>query len=302
METIIMYGKPVAEDIKKEVKEWIERDLDHTPELLIVTIGDDDASKVYVKNKMRAAAEVGINATNWRFTEQDYFSGKVEEEFDRGFSEYDAVILQLPVPRWVDKTSLIEKIPYWKDVDGLTITQKGRFEAIPNSCHPLDCLCPCTPQGVIELLENYIDLKALKGKNAVVIGRSDLVGKPIAKLLLDLDMTVTTCHSKTENLAEHTQKADLLICAAGRQGLINASMVKEGVIIVDVSINRNEEGKLCGDVLFDEVAPKCKAITPVPGGVGPMTVAMLMFNTYLATRDRKFWEYKENKIREGSIE
>ena len=302
METIIMYGKPVAENIKKEVKEWIERDLDHTPELLIVTIGDDDASKVYVKNKMKAAAEVGINATNWRFTEQDYFSGKVEEEFDRGFSEYDAVILQLPVPRWVDKTSLIEKIPYWKDVDGLTITQRGRFEAVPNSCHPLDCLYPCTPQGIVDLLDNYIDLKALKGKNAVVIGRSDLVGKPITKLLLDLDMTVTTCHSKTENLAEHTQKADLLICAAGKQGLINASMVKEGVIIVDVSINRNEEGKLCGDVLFDEVAPKCKAITPVPGGVGPMTVAMLMFNTYLATRDRKFWEYKENKIREGDIE
>ena len=293
MKTIIMYGKPVAENIKTQVKEWIERDLNHTPELLIITIGNDDASKVYVKNKLKAAAEVGINATNWRFTKEDYFNGDVEREFDRGFPEYDAVILQLPVPSFVDTASLIEKIPYWKDVDGLTIVQKGRFESVPHYWHPLDCLYPCTPQGITELLDNYIDIKTLRGKNAVVIGRSDLVGKPIAKLLLDLDMTVTICHSKTKNLAEHTQKADLLICAAGKQGLINANMVKEGVIIVDVSINRNEEGKLCGDVLFDEVAPKCKAITPVPGGVGPMTVAMLMFNTYLATRDRNFWENKE---------
>lgn len=291
-----MRAEPLVAEIKENLKKWIERDLDHTPELLIITIGDDDASKVYVRNKMRAAAEVGINATNFRFSEEDYWNGTIEEEFNRGFSEYDGVILQLPVPSYVDKGSLINKIPYWKDVDGLTITQKGRFAAIPfNGCHPMDALIPCTPQGVIELICHYTDITDLKGKHAVVIGRSELVSRPLANWLLDFDMTVTVCHSKTEDLAKFTRDADFIISAAGKEKLITADMVKEGVVIVDVSINRNAEGKLCGDVDFDTVAPKCKAITPVPGGVGPMTVMMLMFNTYLAAKDGKFWGKREKK-------
>jgi methylenetetrahydrofolate dehydrogenase (NADP+)/methenyltetrahydrofolate cyclohydrolase len=310
----IMDGKLVAQKIKDQVAKWIVRDLDRKPQLLIVTIGEDDASKVYVRNKMRAADEVGIEASHWIYAEDDYWSGKVADDFDSGFPDFDAVILQLPVPSYVDAGELIEKIPFWKDVDGLTMTQKGRFEAIPNRCHILDVLIPCTPQGVIELIHEYVPNGNLKGKNALVIGRSELVGKPVAKMLLDENMTVTITHSKTPkfDLLRAFANADLVVSAAGvpnliteedalqfwkdnRHYLCDSFEFKHKRIIVDVSINRDENGKLCGDFSEEFKQKYSEYYTPVPGGVGPMTVAMLMFNTYMAAKDGWFWEGKEKK-------
>ena len=317
----ILDGKLVAQKIKDRVTEWIAQDLDRKPRLLIVTIGDDDASKVYVRNKMRAAGEVGIEANHWIYTSEDYWSGKVEDDFDSGFPDFDAVILQLPVPSYVDSGRLIEKIPYWKDVDGLTMTQKGRFEAIPHHCHIMDALIPCTPQGIIEIIDEYASIQTLAGKNALVIGRSELVGKPVAKLLLDENMTVTVAHSKTPKyeLLRAFANADLVVSAAGKKDLIteedayqfwkdnrhyicDSFEFKHKRIIVDVSINRNEEGKLCGDFSEEFKQKYSEYYTPVPGGVGPVTVAMLMFNTYLAAEGRWLWENKENKKRKELTE
>ena len=310
----IMDGKLVAQKIKDRVAKWIVTDLDRKPQLLIITIGEDDASKVYVRNKLRAADEVGIEASHWIYTEDDYWSGKVEDDFNSGFPDFDAVILQLPVPSYVGAGELIEKIPYWKDVDGLTMAQKGRFEAIPKHCHIMDALIPCTPQGVIELIDEYVPFEDLKGKNALVIGRSELVGKPVAKMLLDANMTVTIAHSKTPkfDLLRAFANADLVVSAAGVPNLIteedalqfwkdnrhyicDSFEFKHKRIIVDVSINRDENGKLCGDFSEEFKQKYSKYYTPVPGGVGPMTVAMLMFNTYMAAKDGWFWEGKEKK-------
>jgi methylenetetrahydrofolate dehydrogenase (NADP+)/methenyltetrahydrofolate cyclohydrolase len=310
----IMDGKLVAQKIKDRVAKWIVTDLDRKPQLLIITIGEDDASKVYVRNKMRAADEVGIEASHWIYTEDDYWSGRVADDFNSGFPDFDAVILQLPVPSYVDAGELIEKIPFWKDVDGLTMAQKGRFEAIPKRCHILDALIPCTPQGVVELIDEYVPFEDLKGKNALVIGRSELVGKPVAKLLLEADMTVTVAHSRTprHELLQAFANADLVVSAAGAPNLIteedalqflkdnhhyiNGSFdFKYKRIIVDVSINRDENGKLCGDFSEEFKQKYSEYYTPVPGGVGPMTVAMLMFNTYMAAKHGWFWEGKEKK-------
>lgn len=310
----IMDGKLVAQMIKDRVAKWIVRDLDRKPQLLIITIGEDDASKVYVRNKLRAADEVGIEASHWIYTADDYWSGRVVDDFDSGFPDFDAVILQLPVPSYVEAGELIEKIPFWKDVDGLTMTQKGRFEAIPKRCHILDTLIPCTPQGVIELIDEYVPNEDLKGKNALVIGRSELVGKPVAKMLLDANMTVTIAHSKTPkfDLLRAFANADLVVSAAGVPNLIteedalqfwkdnrhyicDSFEFKHKRIIVDVSINRDENGKLCGDFSEEFKQKYSEYYTPVPGGVGPMTVAMLMFNTYMAAKRGWFWEGKEKK-------
>lgn len=310
----IMDGKLVAQMIKDRVAKWIAKDLDRKPQLLIITIGDDDASKVYVRNKVRAADEVGIEASHWVYNSDDYWSGRVEDDFNSGFPDFDAVILQLPVPSYVDAGELIEKIPFWKDVDGLTMTQKGRFEAIPKRCHILDALIPCTPQGVIELIDEYVPFDNLKGKNALVIGRSELVGKPVAKMLLDENMTVTIAHSKTprQELLQAFANADLVVSAAGAPNLIteedalqfwkdnrhyicDSFEFKHQRVIVDVSINRDEDGKLCGDFSEEFKQKYSEYYTPVPGGVGPMTVAMLMFNTYMAAKNGWFWENKEKK-------
>ena len=194
------------------------------------------------------------------------------------------------------------------------MTQKGRFEAIPNRCHIMDALVPCTPQGIIELIDEYVDFDNLKGKNALVIGRSELVGKPVAKMLLDMDMTVTIAHSRTpkHELLQAFANADLVVSAAGKKDLIteedayqfwknnrhyalDSFEFKHERVIVDVSINRDDNGKLCGDFSEEFKQNYSKYYTPVPGGVGPMTVAMLMFNTYLATKYGGFWEKKEKK-------
>ena len=310
----VMDGKLVAQMIKDRVAKWIVKDLDRKPQLLIITIGEDDASKVYVRNKMRAADEVGIEASHWIYNSDDYWSGKVADDFNSGFPDFDAVILQLPVPSYVDAGELIEKIPFWKDVDGLTMAQKGRFEAIPKRCHVMDALMPCTPQGIIELIDECVDFDNLRRKNALVIGRSELVGKPVAKMLLDENMTVTIAHSRTPKyeLLQAFANADLVVSAAGVPNLIteedalqfwkdnrhyicDSFEFKHKRVIVDVSINRDENGKLCGDFSEEFKQKYSEYYTPVPGGVGPMTVAMLMFNTYLAAKRGWFWEGKEKK-------
>ncbi len=307
----IMDGKLVAAKIKERVAKWIERELDHKPRLAIISIGDDDASKVYVRNKLKAAAEVGIQADQHIFTHEDYFSSDFHDCIDAIIAEADAVILQLPVPYWCNAHDIIGRIPFWKDVDGLTTVQKGRFEQMPNACHILDCLIPCTAQGVIELINECVPETEWRGKNALVIGRSELVGKPTAKMLMDADMTVTIAHSKTpkDELLRLFSNADIVVSAAGKRDLITEDDAyqfwkdnrhyfpdsfdfKRNRVIVDVSINRDENGKLCGDFSEEFKQKYSEYYTPVPGGVGPMTVAMLMFNVYMAAKDGSFWEGK----------
>jgi methylenetetrahydrofolate dehydrogenase (NADP+)/methenyltetrahydrofolate cyclohydrolase len=304
----ILDGKACAADAKEHIKEWIERDLQKPPVLAIFTIGDDDASKVYVRNKMKAAEEVGICAQHYIITETQYWQDEfVWDRIKNAIDEADGVILQKPVAYWFDEEAFLNYLPYWKDVDGLTPMNVGRLRTDAR-----EALAPCTPSGIMHLLyEN--DLTQKRG-NALVIGRSELVGRPIAEMLTAGDWTVTIAHSKTPRnvLLDAFARADLVISAAGKRNLITEEdaeqyfkdnrhypiadfAFKKDRVIVDVSINRDENGKLCGD-LSEEFKDKYSAYyTPVPGGVGPMTVAMLMFNTYAAARDRDYYESKEKK-------
>jgi methylenetetrahydrofolate dehydrogenase (NADP+)/methenyltetrahydrofolate cyclohydrolase len=280
MEPIILDGKKCADHTQNIIKENII-DLGLNPSLAILTFGDNDASKVYVRNKLKAAEKVGIQAEHHTFDQSDYNASTFERDISEIVAGVSGVILQLPVPEWCDEKRILSLIPPEKDVDGLTETQMGRLRNCPSK----NLFIPCTPSGIILLLGHYLPDYDLAGKHAVVVGRSNLVGRPMAEILLSNDMTVTLCHSKTKDLASFTKQADILVSAAGRRNLITADMVKEGAIVIDVSINRDEEGKLCGDVDFKNVAPKCYAITPVPGGVGPMTVTALMQNTFFAEMD-----------------
>lgn len=233
-----------------------------TARLAIITVGEDEASKIYVRNKMRACEKVGIICKNYRLPEysKTAMDNTIQDIIASGCM---ATIIQLPVPG-VKKEEL-PRLPDYMDVDGFNPTSKFQ---------------PCTPKGIMRLLDSLEP--NLTGANAVVIGRSDIVGKPVAKMLLDRNCTVTVCHSHTIDLASHTRNADIIIVAAGVPKLITEDMVAKNAIVIDVGINRDENGKLCGDVDFENVAPKTYAITPVPGGVGPMTVAMLMENVFEA--------------------
>ena len=248
------------------------------PTLVIYRIGDDPASAVYVRNKVRAAERVGIRAIVREYPEDRNEMGVIKRiEVDAKDPEIDGMMVQLPLPEGWDATELIERIPPEKDVDGLTYMNAGMAFIDDTAWHQ-----PCTAKGIIWLLhENGIHLT---GKHVVVVGRSEIVGKPVAMMALANNATVTICHSRTKNLAEMTRQADILIVAVGKPKLITADMVKPGAVVVDVGINRNEEGKLVGDVDFDGVKEVAGWITPVPGGVGPMTVAMLMHNTLYAQR------------------
>ena len=248
------------------------------PTLVIYRIGDDPASAVYVRNKVRAAERVGINAIVHHFPANEPQGNVIQAIENEGKNpDVDGIMVQLPLPDEWDERELIECIPPEKDVDGLTYMNAGMAFIDDTAWHQ-----PCTAKGIIWLLhENGIHLT---GKHVVVVGRSEIVGKPVALLALNNNATVTICHSRTKNLAEMTRQADILIVAVGKAGLITADMVKPGAVVVDVGINRNEEGKLVGDVDFDGVKEVAGWITPVPGGVGPMTVAMLMHNTLYAQR------------------
>ena len=243
--------------------------------LAVILVGDDPASKVYVRNKINGCAEVGIASTLEAMPADSTFeqvAAKIEQfNADPAIS---GILLQLPVPKHLDEAALLHLIDPSKDVDGCHYVQKGKlWTGEPE-------LIPCTPYGVMKLLDHYSI--PLEGKNAVVVGRSNLVGKPLAQLLLDRNATVTVCHSRTRDLGSITSRADIVCVAIGKAKFLKADMVKEGAVVIDVGMDRDENGKLCGDVDFAEVAPKCSYITPVPGGVGPMTVTMLLQNTVTA--------------------
>lgn len=279
----IIDGKLVAsktrEQLKIQVQELSEKATDRKIGLAVILVGDDPASQVYVRNKIKACEEVGIDSYLCKLPAESTFEEVAETIRSLNDNpDVTGMILQLPIPKHLDENALLDLIDPNKDVDGCHYVQKGRLWT------GRDSLVACTPFGVMRLLE-YYDIP-LEGKNAVVIGRSNLVGKPLAQLLLDKNCTVTICHSRTQNLKEITSRADILCVAIGKAKFLKADMVKDGAVVVDIGMDRDENGKLCGDVDFDSVAPKCSYITPVPGGVGPMTVTMLLANTIKAFKAR----------------
>lgn len=286
----IIDGKLVAKVTREQIKQEVEAlkalNYPNAIGLAVILVGDDPASQVYVRNKIKACDEVGIKSFLCKLPAESTFdevAGTIRYLNEN--PDVSGMILQLPLPKHLDENSLLDLIDPEKDVDGCHYVQKGRLWT------GRDSLVACTPYGVMKLLEYYNI--SLQGKNAVVIGRSNLVGKPLAQLLLDANCTVTICHSKTQNLAEITSRADIVCVAIGKAKFLTADMVKEGAVVIDVGMDRDENGKLCGDVDFDSVAPKCSYITPVPGGVGPMTVTMLLANTLKAYKAQNGIEINE---------
>ena len=270
----IIDGKALAEALRAELKEKIEK-AERKPGLAVVIVGDDPASRIYVRNKIKACEQLGIRSYAYELPGQST-QDEVESLLDKLAinSEIDGILLQLPLPKHLNAERATAHIPFEKDVDGFSEENLGLL--MKNKPR----IVACTPLGVMKILENEgIDLT---GKNAVVLGRSETVGKPMAMLLLNANATVTVCHSKTKNIAEICKNADILVSAVGKAKFVTADMVKEGAVVIDVGMNRDENGKLCGDVDFENVKEKLSHITPVPGGVGPMTITMLMYNTYLA--------------------
>ncbi len=243
--------------------------------LAVVLVGSDPASQVYVRNKIKGCEEAGIKSFAY-YLPGDAAQEEVEELVcsltENG--NIHGILVQLPLPKHLDADKILKLIPNEKDVDGFC------EENIGNLCLNRDCLVACTPNGVMQMLKR--EGIEIKGKRAVVIGRSNIVGKPMAMLLLNADATVTVCHSKTQNLPEICAEADVLVAAIGKAKFVTAEMVKDGAVVIDVGMNRDTDGKLCGDVDFENVKGKCSYITPVPGGVGPMTITMLLYNTVTA--------------------
>lgn len=274
----IINGKSVAQLVRAKIKEEIST-IDKKIGLAVILVGDDPASQVYVRNKLRACEEVGMKSFLCNLSKDSTFEDVANAIISLNKNnEVNGIILQLPLPKHLDENSLLDLIDPEKDVDGCHYVQKGRLWT------GRDSLVACTPSGVLELLKYY--RIPLEGKHAVVIGRSNLVGKPLAQLLLNENCTVTVCHSRTQNLAQITKSADIVCVAIGKAKFLKADMVKDGAVVIDVGMDRDESGKLCGDVDFENVAPKCSFITPVPGGVGPMTVAMLILNTLKAFKNQ----------------
>lgn len=260
-----LISSKIKDELKIEVKSYMIK-----PCLAVIQIGEDEASNVYIRAKEKACNEVGIYFKHVKFDNSASEIEVINKIIELNNDDYvHGILLQLPLPEKYNSEKLINYIARNKDVDGLTDINVGKLSNGKN------CLTPCTPQGIIELLR-YENIE-LKGKNVVIVGRSRLVGRPLANLFLNSDATVTICHSKTENLIEHTKKADILIVAVGKKHFITDNMVKDNSIIIDVGINR-VDGKLYGDVDYENVKDKVSLITPVPGGVGPMTVAMLLKN------------------------
>lgn len=272
-------GKAVSASVRAHVKQETEelKKQGVTPGLAVIIVGDDPASQVYVRNKEKACAEVGFYSEKYALpssTTQQELNNLVQELNSR--KEINGILCQLPLPGHLNDKEVIELIDPVKDVDAFHPVNVGRIMIGDYD------LLPCTPAGIMELIRTTgIETK---GKKAVVIGRSNIVGKPMAMLLLHADCTVEITHSKTQNLKEVTKAADILVAAIGKAKFVTADMVKDGAVVIDVGMNRDENGKLCGDVDFDSVAPKCSFITPVPGGVGPMTISMLMQNTLTAAK------------------
>jgi methylenetetrahydrofolate dehydrogenase (NADP+)/methenyltetrahydrofolate cyclohydrolase len=267
-------GVALSKQIRAEVAQRAAAlaDRGHRPGLAVILVGEDPASATYVKNKVKACADAGVHS--------------VLEKYDATLSEADllarldalnadpsihGILVQMPLPKHIDPHKVIERISTAKDVDGYSVQSAGDLMT------GLPGFRPCTPYGCMKLIESTG--VPIKGKHAVVVGRSNTVGKPMALLLLQANATVTVCHSATADIGAHTRQADIVVVATGRRDTLRGDMVKPGAIVIDVGINRNDEGKLCGDVDFASVAPLASFITPVPGGVGPMTITMLLMNT-----------------------
>lgn len=281
----IIDGKAVSKAVRQRVAAETEelKNKGITPGLAVILVGDDPASQVYVRNKERACEEVGFYSEKYTLPEnttQEELNALVDKLNAR--KEISGILCQLPLPKHLDDKAVINRIDPKKDVDAFHPENVGAI--MIGDYHFL----PCTPAGVMELIHSTG--VEITGKKAVVIGRSNIVGKPMAMLLLHENATVEITHSKTKNLADITRTADILVAAIGKAGFVTADMVKEGAVVIDVGMNRNAEGKLCGDVDFDEVSKKCSYITPVPGGVGPMTISMLMQNTLTAAKIQNSFE------------
>lgn len=263
-------AKEIREEIKKEVNELKAQGV--VPGLAVILVGDDPASHTYVRNKEKGCKEVGIHSEIYKYPaaiSEAELLDKIRELNEE--KRIHGILVQLPLPGHISESKVIDTISPEKDVDGFHPVNVGKLVIGKEG------FLPCTPYGIMKLLEReQIDLQ---GKRAVVIGRSNIVGKPAGLLLLQRNATVTYCHSKTENLSYHTKQADIIIAAVGKAKFLKAEDVKEGAVIVDVGMNRDENGKLCGDVDFESVREKASFITPVPGGVGPMTITMLLYNT-----------------------
>ena len=277
----IIDGKLSASKIMKKLKEEVNslKQEEICPKLAVIMVGNDKASEVYVRNKSKACNEVGIEFEEFILKEDitmQQLLAIIEKLNNR--KDIHGILLQSPIPKHLDIRKAFNTINCQKDVDGFNPINIGKLMIGE------DTFISCTPYGVIKMLEDN-NIK-IEGKNAVVIGRSNIVGKPLAQCLLNKDATVTVCHSKTQNLEEITRQADILLVAIGKPEFVTAKMVKEGATVIDIGINRNEEGKLVGDVKFDEVSQKVQYISPVPGGVGPMTIAMLLNNVIKAAKQQ----------------
>lgn len=276
----IIDGKALAQKIRINLKEEVEnlKTKGINPKLAVIMVGNNPASKVYVKNKSKACEEIGVDYEEFLMDENITMEEllKLIEDLNNR-KDINGILLQSPIPSHLDINQAFNKIDYKKDVDGFHPINVGKLSI------GQDCFISCTPFGVTKMLEEY-NIQT-QGKNVVILGRSNIVGKPLIQCMLQKNATVTVCHSKTENLKEITKNADILIAAIGKAKFVTQDMVKDGAVIIDVGINRTEEGKLVGDVDFENVQEKASYITPVPGGVGPMTIAMLMTNVVKASKE-----------------
>ena len=277
----ILDGKTLAKEIRENLKKEVEKLKEENiiPHFAVIMVGNNDASKVYVKNKSKACNEIGIKFEEYLLptetTQEELISLIKKLNADK---KTNGILLQSPIPEMLDIQEAFNTILPEKDVDGFNAYNVGKL------CIGVDGFVPCTPLGIIRMLEKYeIDVA---GKKVAIIGRSNIVGKPMAQCMLAKNATVTICHSKTKELKKELEDADIIVAAVGKRGIVTKDMIKENTVIIDVGMNRNEKGKLCGDVDFENVKEKASYITPVPGGVGPMTIAMLMENVVKATKDQ----------------
>ena len=275
----IIDGKALAKKIREGLKVEVDeiRGKGIFPKLAVIMVGDDKASSVYVRNKSKACNEIGIEFEEYLkddSTTQEELINLIKELNNR--KDIHGILLQSPIPAGLDIREAFNTIDYRKDVDGFNPINVGKLSIGE------DCFISCTPHGVIKMLEEY-NIET-EGKRAVIIGRSNIVGKPLIQCLLNKNATVTVCHSRTKNIKDIVKEADILVAALGKPKFVTADMVKDGAVVIDVGINRSDEGKLVGDVDFENVSKKVSYITPVPGGVGPMTVAMLMYNVVKAAK------------------
>ena len=276
----IIDGKEVSAAVREEIKAEVEilKNQGKSTGLAVVIVGNNPASRVYVNNKKKGCAEVGMESFEYALPEETTTDELLElvEKLNND-DAVDGILCQLPLPKQIDEKKVLNAIAPHKDVDAFHPVNTGHIMIGDHS------FLPCTPAGIMEMLKYYNI--SVEGKECVVIGRSNIVGKPMAMLLLGQNGTVTICHSRTKDLAEVTKRADILVAAVGKAYFVTPDMVKDGAVVIDVGMNRNAEGKLCGDVDFEAVKDKCSFITPVPGGVGPMTITMLLKNTLTASHE-----------------